>query len=175
MIPMTMAPIRTAAVTIGTSSWRVQHLHYGTDPIFSCHFIHILPLHFSSLSLPLSVCLPASLCLVDLQVAAMSPNTSAPGGMETDDLIPNEDHISTKVIEETFDIKPQLPDESISLATTPYLGLIGFGHAYLQPDLDLLTMLLARVCLKAPMLTEAQLSSPSVIRLVCLLLNGLLR
>ena len=119
MIPMTMVPIGMAAVAIGTSSRRVQHLCYGTNPIFSCHFIHILPLHFFSLSLSLSVCLPASSFLVDLQVAAMSSNTSAPRGMETDDLIPNEDRISTKVIEETFNIKPQLPDESIFLATTP--------------------------------------------------------
>ena len=78
--------------------------------------------------------------------------------METDKLLLNNDRISTKVIEETFDIKLLLPDEAIPLATTPYSGLIGTGNAYLQPNLDLLTPLMARVCINAPMLTEAQLT-----------------
>ena len=88
----------------------------------------------------------------------MSPNMPASGLMETDDLLPNEDRISTKVIEETFDIKLQLPDKAIPLATTPCSGLTGTGNAYLQPNLDLLTPLMAQVCLNAPMLAEAQLT-----------------
>ena len=62
--------------------------------------------------------------------------------METDELLPNKDRISTKVTKETFDIKLQLPNEAIPLATTPYLGWIGTGNAYLQPNLDLLTPLM---------------------------------
>ena len=86
----------------------------------------------------------------------MSPNNSARGNMETDEILPNDERISTKV-EETFDIKHQLPEEVIPWATTPYKGLVGPGPNYLQEDLTLLTSFMARVCLKALMLTKAQL------------------
>ena len=153
---MTMALIGMASAALGTSLRHVEPFQYGSDHILSHHFIQHLLFQPFFLALSSRVYLLAPLCLLALPLVTMSPDPSAPGGMETDDLIPNDDRVSTKVIEETFDIK--LPDESVSLATTPYLGLIGTGHAYLQPNLDLLTILLTQVCLKSPTLTEAQLT-----------------
>ena len=158
LYPMTMASIGMAAVASGLHPWRVMLLCPTTAYPPGCHFSKTLPLQLFPSLRALSVCFPVTSDPVDLPLAIMSSTPSASGLMETDKLLPNDDRISTKVIEETFDIKLHLPDKAIPLATTPYLGLIGTGNAYLQPDLDLLMLLMARVCGNAPMLTEAQLT-----------------
>lgn len=68
---------------------------------------------------------------------------------DVDDLIDNTERISTKVVEKTFDIKVQLPEEQITLAITPYKGIIGEGFEYLSSDLRPLTLTAAKMVLKS--------------------------
>ena len=156
-IPMTMAFIGMAAQTIGTAYWLALHISYATRNPFSTspHIIQATPLLY--IPLIAKVCFSALPWNSVISLGTMSPKNNVLGNMETDEIIPNDESISTKVIEETFDLKPQLPAEVIPLATTPYSGLLGTGEAFLQDDLIVLTQLMARVCLKTPMLYEAQI------------------
>jgi hypothetical protein len=68
--------------------------------------------------------------------------------MVLDEMIDNDERISTKVVEKTFDIKVQLPSESRILATTPYTGPNGAGSEVFLADLKSLTLYAARMILQ---------------------------
>jgi hypothetical protein len=85
-----------------------------------------------------------------------SPGNNEPMEVEAT-LLNNSDRISTKVVERTFDITVQLPEDQVPLANTPYKGLSGEGFEYLQEDLLYVTLLVIRICSKTQNPSEAQL------------------
>ena len=63
--------------------------------------------------------------LVSIFLPTMTFASHPPGIMDVDGIIDNHANISTKVCEKTVDIRNQLPDEELQLATTAYTGLFG--------------------------------------------------
>jgi hypothetical protein len=60
-------------------------------------------------------------------------------------LLDNSEHISTKIVEKTFDITTLIPSEASATVPIPYKGIVGDGVDYLQDDLQKITLTLVRI------------------------------
>ena len=79
--------------------------------------------------------------------------------MDVDDLIDNNESISTKVCEKTVNICNQLPDEEVQLASTAYTGLFGHGQPFFHEDLFFFTCSATQMLLQGHSLDEDQTKS----------------
>jgi hypothetical protein len=93
---------------------------------------------------------------LNIVMSAPSPGNNEPMEVDTS-ILNNSDRISTKAVERTFDITAQLPEDQVTLATTPYKGPLGKGFEYLQEDLTYVTLLVIRICSSTQNPSEAQL------------------